>query len=126
MQYEQDNNNEDIENNPFYVSGEKSSIVSFQYQFSPSLGEKSSNNESEDDEIAKESGVMSPSPQLRNEDLLPSHTIPPQKNIDEANISEEIDSDQSSGTTYNDPRNVSSLISIMEEYCKKDSTSKFE
>ncbi|GES95999.1 hypothetical protein GLOIN_2v1487478 [Rhizophagus clarus] len=124
-----DSNNEDIENNPFYISGEKSLTVSFQDQFP---GEKSSNDESEDDEIAKESGVMSSSPQSRNEDLLPSHTIPPhiippQKNIYEANISEEIDDDQSSGTTYNDPRDVSSsLISIMEEYCKKDSTSKFD
>ncbi|RIA94243.1 hypothetical protein C1645_873574 [Glomus cerebriforme] len=50
---------------------------------------------------------------------------PPQKNIDEANISdisEEIDGDQTSGTIYNDPRDVSSsLISIIEEYRKKDS-----
>ncbi|RIA79984.1 hypothetical protein C1645_839506 [Glomus cerebriforme] len=99
-----DSKNEDIENNPFYVLGEKLSIVSFQDQFSPFLDEKSSNDKSEDDEIVKESG-----------------------NIDEANISEEIDGDQSSDTTYNDPRDVSSsLISIMEEYCKKDSTSKFD
>ncbi|CAG8461395.1 7076_t:CDS:2 [Funneliformis caledonium] len=94
-----DSNEEDIENNPFLVSGEKSSTVSFQDQFSPFLGEKSSNDESEDDEIAKE-------------------------NIDEANISdisEEIDGDQSSGTNYNDPRDVSpSLVSIMEAYCKKE------
>ncbi|CAG8518977.1 15116_t:CDS:2 [Funneliformis mosseae] len=84
-----DSNDEDIENNPFLVSGEKSSTVSFQDQFSPFLGEKSSNGESEDDEIAKEV--------------------------------EHIDGDQSSGTNYNDPRDVSpSLISIMEAYCKKE------
>jgi hypothetical protein len=64
---------------------------------------------------------MSPSPQL--EDLL----SPPQKHIDEANISntsEEIDGDRN---IYNDPRDVSPpLMSIMREYCKKDSASKYE
>ncbi|RIA89539.1 hypothetical protein C1645_738560 [Glomus cerebriforme] len=82
-----------------------------------SLSGEKSNDEFEDDE----SGVMSPFPQL--EDLL----SPPQKHIDEANISitsEEIDGDRN---IYNDPRDVSPpLISIMREYCKKDSTSKFD
>jgi len=76
----------------------------------------------------KESGVISSFPQLRNEDLLPFHTISLQKNIDKANISEKINDDQSSGITYNNPRDVSLFLifSIMEEYCKKDSILKFE
>ncbi|CAI2177786.1 8716_t:CDS:2 [Funneliformis geosporum] len=60
------------------------------------------------------------------------------KNIDENNTSdipdildtsEEIDDSdyQSSNTIYNDSRDISlSLISIIEEYYKKDSISKFE
>ncbi|GBB83610.1 hypothetical protein RclHR1_01030025 [Rhizophagus clarus] len=77
--------NDEIENNPFLVSGETSSTVSFQDQFSPFLDEKSSNDEFEDDEIVtnpKESGVMSLSPQLQNEDSL-SHTPNKRKMNDE-------------------------------------------
>ncbi|CAI2201519.1 19420_t:CDS:2, partial [Funneliformis geosporum] len=91
------------------------------------------------DDIGKSDHVLG---KRRNDDEEGSYqegytTSPRQKNIDEDNtsdipdmpdISEEIDGgDQSSGTIYNDPRDVSlSLISIMEEYCKKDSTSKFD